>query len=119
MFGYCAGNPRRVWVSASPSSCDDRQPDSTTLPLIELGSNPAALLALDAPALAASLGGAALSPPPVLGAVVAPPLLQAATMTLDTSASTRIVARIHGPPSGAGMPHASLVPPGPGRVKRR
>src|SRR5262245_43532680 len=68
MFGYCAGNPSRVCVSASPSSGDDRQPDSTAVPEIDFGSQAApAEPDASAPGLPDAPGAGLPSEPPPVG----------------------------------------------------
>src|SRR5262245_1160859 len=69
MLGYCAGKPSSVCVSASPSSGDERQPDSTAVPEMDFGSH-AAPAEPDAPGASLPLApGAGLppEPPPPVG----------------------------------------------------
>ena len=79
----------RSWVSASPSSGDERQPDSWAVPVMAVGSQPVAALASG---LALVAGGAALVAgvaAAVVGPGLASPLLHAAAMRLATAARTK------------------------------
>src|SRR6185312_2568963 len=64
MLGYTAGKPRSVWVSASPSSGDERQPDRMAVPVIAAGSQPPAAALPDGAALPADPLAAGLDAPP-------------------------------------------------------